>query len=237
MVDLNVLQRDKSMSDHSMLVLEIHTTEIPELKYDTYVHDDNGEHADLFDVDQEANKSFIFKNIPENFMNNDLWKKVVEYLLNNSITKIVDQTSLDEAYEEMLKRIFRKCDLYLDYHASGKSIRKRCRPYKPYWDKDLTASWKILSDSYKIFKKARKAHTNLDGCRQKYKDTQKDFDKILNSKKRTCNRNILEKIERLNTSNHKDFWNHLNSLGPRKNRQILNAVKWSSCYRPRICDK
>ena len=58
-----------------------------------------------------------------------------------------------------------------------------------------------------------------------YKDTQKTFDELPNSKKCAYTKAMLNKIERFNTTNHKDFGDHLNSLGPKKAKPIRNAVK------------
>ena len=158
-------------------------------------------------------------------INNDLWKKVVMHLTTNTIKRIEDPDSLDKVYSEFLKHISDECDQHLDYHATGKIVRKKCRPYKPYWDKELTGAWKELSEQYKLYKKSKEKKNNDTDPRNNFKCKQRWFDKLLNANKRRHNKQMLEKIEQLKTSNHKDFWEHLNSLGPRKNKQIPNAVK------------
>ena len=150
---------------------------------------------------------------------------MVRHLTTNTIKRIEDQNSLDKVYSEFLKHIFDECDQHLDYHATGKIVRKKCIPYKPYWDKELTDAWKELSEQYKLYKKSKEKKNNDTDPRNNFKCKQRWFDKLLNTNKRRHNKQMLEKIERLNTSNHKDFWEHLNRLDPRKNKQIPNAVK------------
>ena len=61
---------------------------------------------------------------------------------------------------------------------------------------------------------------------QERKLLQQQFDKLLNKTffKRLYNQAKLDQIEKLNTSNHVDFWNHIKSLGPSKRRGIPDAV-------------
>ena len=51
---------------------------------------------------------------------------------------------------------------------------------------------------------------------------EKNFDKALKKKRRSYNQKLLEKIEKLNTSNLNAFWDYIQKLGPKKD----NTIPW-----------
>ena len=64
-----------------------------------------------------------------------------------------------------------------------------------------------------------------------FKTARKTFDKILRQEERKFTKERREKIQTLNTSNPKEFWNEIKKLGPgRKNTIIDNVVMDDGTY-------
>ena len=67
--------------------------------------------------------------------------------------------------------------------------------------------------------------------KMEFKTARKTFDKILRQEERKFTKERREKIQTLNTSNPKEFWNEIKKLGPgRKNTIIDNVVMDDGTY-------
>ncbi len=100
--------------------------------------------------------------------------------------------------------------------------RRKNTPYKPYWCDELSRLWKLAHEKeiiYTKFKGARRAEEQL---RQQFKQARNNFDKLLKRRQREYRRGFLIIAERLNTSDPREFWKHIQKLGPR----TKNPIPW-----------
>ena len=103
---------------------------------------------------QRINKNkYNFNRICDSFMNFKMFKQglvkaieILEYIQ-------VNQAELDNVYKKFVKTIFTEMDKHLLIVDCQSKSRKRFKYHKPYWNKELTLSWKIMRSSENSWKK------------------------------------------------------------------------------------
>ena len=96
-----------------------------------------------------------------------------------------------------------------------KSMHKNTK-IKNYWVLELSVKWKKLHNCEKKYRSLCKTHKNnkkaIESCCKQFNMAQKEFDKLLNKKKRAYSKGLLLEIEQYNFSNPNAFWECLNKL-------------------------
>ncbi len=96
---------------------------------------------------------------------------------------------------------------------------------KPFWNEELKMLWKDMHSKERVFRKFKSKH-NRD--RQNYyidfKMARNLFDKKLRFYERRYNKGILTEIEEACVGNHKDFWQYVKNLGPKRKEKIPEEV-------------
>ena len=104
--------------------------------------------------------------------------------------------------------------------------RHSIKYFKPYWSHELTTLWKEMNKYEHDFLKYKGTDNNLKKLKHdKFKSSQKQFDKKLRNAARNYQRHVVSEIEELSVGNHKEFWTKLKSLGPRKTTSIPLKVR------------
>ena len=204
--------------DHSLLDLQV---KVP--YFSSVENEDTSTQFSGNRTSEPQNRRYKFDEIPTHFLTSDRWLAVLE----NSIRKIENSTSCQEnvnsLYSEICSDLFKEFDLEIPYRVAGKKSRKRFKNYKPYWNDTLTNLWKEMVKAEKLYhrwKSKNEKHilkTNFDIAR-------KNFDKKLRNCERTYNRQLADQIEELNTENPREFWDHINKLGPKRQNDIPTQV-------------
>ena len=160
---------------------------------------------------------------------------ILDNLLSRLNTTDPAQSHVDSLYNDMLSVIFTEMDQYIQYKCVGNKTRRRFKMQKPYWNDELTSSWKSMCDAERIFRKNKDSSRRTD-LRSDFLGKQKSFDKLLRQSERKYNRQKSMEIEQINTSNPTEFWRQINSLGPKKSAKIPMEVYSSSDHAEKIYD-
>ena len=195
------------MSDHSILICTFSATyssQCPELDSDSGPQYPG------------RKRRYCFKNIPDNFCNNDAFKAALQVYITKLETLQSDQHNIDEAYNDFCEQLVSEMDSYLDMGSADRQTRKRYKSYKPFWDEELTNLWLDMKNKNKLFNKSKKSLRFKDQCHLDFKTAQSLFDKALRKKERKYKRDQLENLDSVCTSDPKQFWEDLNKLGSRK---------------------
>ncbi len=107
-----------------------------------------------------------------------------------------------------------------DKLPAGGSSRRKHTPYKPYWDDTLTRLWHIANDKEKEFTRFKGHRRIKSTLRIAYANARNAFDKYLRQRQRAYRRGLLIDIEDCSTSDPRQFWKHINKLGPKRKTDI-----------------
>ena len=214
---------DKSKpSDHSILSV-------------TFQYIGNVEHQclgtpDSGDLEKSRIKRYYFDSIPELFMKSQIWKDAIATVIYKIEDFRQQQDEIDDIYKDFCKVVFDEMDRNLKWVEVSKQSKKSFRKKKPYWNATLTAIWTFMTSKEKLFLKFKGNPRQKRLLRAEFKQAQMDFDRQL---KRTCrdyNRNLVGKLDEINTKDPKQFWNTIKRLGPRKSTEIPMKIKLMKIY-------
>ena len=195
----------------------------------------NHEDVSSQNAQENVKKKYQYNTMSEDFLKSDRWKAILDDMLLkiNNVDPI--QSQVDSLYNDMISNVFTEMDQYIQYKHVGNKTRKRLKIQKPFWNDDLTTSWKSMSDAERLFRKNRDSSLR-NNLRSDFLGKQKDFDKLLRQTERIYNRQKAMEIETINTSNPTEFWRQINSLGPRKSAKIPMEVYSPSDHSKKVCD-
>ncbi len=95
-------------------------------------------------------------------------------------------------------------------------MRKKLKNNKPYWNDKLYDLWCKMSQSEKFISKFRGPRHIREFLRREYIYKRNIFDKTLRKTEREYNRQVIDNMEEVCTSNPREFSKLLNKLGTRK---------------------
>ena len=163
-------------------------------------------------------KKYDFENIPGTFMQNDNWISQINDLLEKLQKTENKQHELDSVYSEFCKCTIAEMDKHLNYKVQSKSLRKRFKSYKPFWNNELTKMWKAMCLKEKSYISAKKNQQHKRTLRLEFINARKIFDKRLRYFERQYNNKIITTIEDVSSTNPREFWKKIKNLGPRKTK-------------------
>lgn len=171
-----------------------------------------------------SNKKYKMHDMPEEFQNNERWYADLERIIQDVENCRQRQCDIDDVYMKFCECLSTEMDCFLKPSGGNSNCKKRFKYYKPYWDEELTRLWKDMHDCEKQF--ARFSGNRHEKLKRKnnLQYAQKRFDKALRKKERMFNRNKIEELERVQTSDPKSFWKHVESLGVNMKKNIPMTV-------------
>ena len=135
------------------------------------------------------------------------------------------RTALDHLYEDVCQTIFSEMDKYLNVKNNNVTrTRRKLKISKPFWNDELTCLWKDMRRHQNIFTNCTGNSNLKTNLRKKYQSAQKLLDKKNKQYERKYKQNQILEIERINKHNPTEFWQHIKSLGPRKQNIIPMKV-------------
>ena len=99
-------------------------------------------------------EKYNYGTMSEDFMKSTAWISILYTLISRFENTSKSQTEVDKAYDSMLSCIFEEMDSHFEYTSASKRSRKHYKNHKPFWNSDLTTSWKIMVDAEKCFKQS-----------------------------------------------------------------------------------
>ena len=170
---------------------------------------------------QPTKKRYLFKNVPSQFFNNELWRQALLHMIEKIECCHGTRTALDHLYEDVCQTISSEMDKYFNVKNNNVTrTRRKIKISKPFWNDELTCLWKDLRRHQNIFTNCTGNSNLKTNLRKKYQSAQKLLDKKIRQYERKYQQNQILEIERLNKHNPNEFWQHIKSLDPRKQNII-----------------
>jgi len=145
--------------------------------------------------------------------------------IENRLQTVSCQQNIDQLYDGLCEAIFVEIEQNINVRDCSKHLRKKFKYHKPFWNDELTRLWKVMRDAEKLYTKSLNSpHSVKQMLRKNFLESQHQFDKYLRYTERTYFKNLAENLENINTTNPKEFWDHINRLGPRKKTEIPMRV-------------
>ena len=97
------------------------------------------------------------------FMNNNSWLSKTQEILDH-IKILETQCDVDKMYDNLCTHIFSELDIFYKKIDSRRSVRRRHKHSKPYWDDELGHLWKCMREKEKCYLKctgSNRAKLNL----------------------------------------------------------------------------
>ena len=202
------------MSDHSVIWTSFKATA------DINLHEQSNI---LFD--SKTNKKFYFNNINNNFLSNSHWFNIIAELERKLSQNDVFQQHIDACYHTFCHKLFMEMDTHIKYKDCSKTLKKKFKYHKPFWNTELTELWNAMRQAEKVYNKTNKSNKRQHNYnRALFIDSQKIFNKCLRNTERKYYAEKAEFIEEINIKDPKAFWNTLKCLGPRKSNTIPMKV-------------
>ena len=171
-------------------------------------------------------KYYSFKNLTPENLNSGTWTLALQKIIDRLLTRNNMQAQLDSIYDSFCKSLFKELDDCLGFRFASKKSKKRFKNHKPYWNDHLLTLWKNMVKSEKEFTRYKGRNRGIrNHLYQKHVSSQCIFDKELRAASRRYNKKKLSEIEEICVNNHKDFWNQIKNLGPRKQNSIPMTVR------------
>ena len=158
-------------------------------------------------------------------MNNDEWQHELDELVARIEQCQHTKQEIVDVYNKLCTIILSEMDRCGQYKEASHVTRKRHKPYKPYWNTNLSQLWKDMHEKEKICRKYKGDGNRKLILKSKFLQAQKIFDKSLRSAERNYNRDTLENIEKLNVNDPNAFWELIKRMGSRSRNIPLNFDK------------
>lgn len=164
------------------------------------------------------------RNIPEQFMSSLDWKTNISHLIEHYETQINNQQDLDTSYKLFTDTLFSEMDKFLKINFSSKKVRKQFKSHKPYWNETLSELWLKMRDAEKAFIACKSLGRIKKRLYNDFKDRRHIFNKELRKQERAYYRGIAIEIDKVETSDPRQFWKYIQSLGPKRHHEIPMKV-------------
>ena len=84
---------------------------------------------------QPTKKRYLFKNVPLQFFNNELWRQALLHMIEKIECCHGTRTALDHLCEDVCQAIFSKMDRYLNVKNNNVTrTRRKLKISKPFWN-------------------------------------------------------------------------------------------------------
>ena len=147
-------------------------------------------------------------------------RPAVRELLINTIENIEkignSQKELDNTYNVLISQLSK----LTEEPPAERVGRYKSTPFKAYWCKELSNSWKVMKDCQTAFKKCNGNRLVRMFKRAEYKKAMHAFDRLLKKKKQDHEQDMVDKIAQVNITNPHQFWQMIKTLGPREDKGI-----------------
>ena len=213
------------ISDHSLLIMDF-------LPFDTDIYnhllETNANEVDesyLIETGDIPNVKlpprFKITNVTSDFLASEQAKSELLQLIDEIEKCRNTQTELDCMYDRL-------CDMYVSEMGrhfrvidnAAYSKRKFKCTQKEWWDDELTSLWQEMQQAEHNYIKAKRNKLPHKQLHNSFRYKQDTFDKSCKRKKRSFHYHKCTKLEEVNSSDPKSFWEYIKKLGPNKKTQI-----------------
>ena len=115
-----------------------------------------------------------------------------------------------------------------EYYKPLTGLKKSCRAarHKPkeWWCETVEEKWAHLKKCEREYRKCSNKPQIIKEIRHNFNEAQRQFDKLVKTKKRNCLREKVKNIENANTTDPVAFWSYIQKLNPRKSKPIPMEV-------------
>ena len=198
--------------DHSILLCDIRVQKLPESAVPV--------HESARQANGTTHKRYRLNKMPADFMTSELSKQALLNVINKVECLRENQDNIDAIYSELCDTVIKEMNDCIPYSDCSKKLRKSCRPHKPYWNDELATLWKNVCEKERLFTRFRGKKRERTRLLSEYKYVQHFFEKKLRHFERVHRKQCMDDIETLTTGSPLEFWDKLNTLGPRNKKTV-----------------
>ena len=90
-----------------------------------------------------SEKKYRFKNVPADFMNNEMWRLALIEMIDNCSVTMAHQSEIDQFYDKFVQMLCKEMDMYLQYSSASKRFANILKLTNPFGTKTLQFYGKI----------------------------------------------------------------------------------------------
>ena len=152
-------------------------------------------------------------------MKSEMCRQLIVNLIEQIECNNERQDDVDRIYNVFINNVLNEMNVNIPYTEMHPKSKKFFKTHKPFWNDELKDLWSQMNTAEKLLRKA------VNGQDKRLKHTefrmkQHQFDRRFRFFERKYKYEQCDNIETLNTTDPKQFWEKLNSLGPKK-KQII----------------
>ena len=170
----------------------------------------------LFKITSTSPKGQWVNALPDDLFDNERCKHALGNIITALQEEVTRQNEVDDVYDKLISTIHEGMDVRLDYKDYSPGTKKRARRNKPDWNDDLAKLWKDARDSENAYLKSKGSTRERRHLLTHFKNKRNDFDKQLRQAQKKYYREQQSHLHTLCTDDPKEFWRHMNRLGPEK---------------------
>ena len=118
---------------------------------------------------------------------------------------INQQLHLKNIYKQIINAVTIEMETHLKFKDYTKKFKQKFKHSKPYWSEKLTHLWKEMNGKEQSYYKCKRIYNQKQYLKHEFSLTRCRFDKVLWCAERQYNKQFLNSLEVLNTTNPKDF--------------------------------
>jgi len=225
-----ILGKRCHIPDHNLLILDI------SVNVDMLHHSDSADHVDNNAQNNGGNVFYNLRKTPNNFMSSEICVKTMLNIINSIERSRQEQTKIDQIYEQFTDLVITEMNKCIPNFIIGGRRKKKLKIRKPFWNSELQDLWNEMHSREKLLKTINSKQDKLTKF-AKFKESQAKFDKKYRYFERKSRYVANENIDKLNTSNPKQFWEEIKKMGPKQKQLIPIEVydeKHNIVHDPRI---
>ena len=167
--------------------------------------------------DSGAPRKFKVKEIPENFLNDEIVIHRINETLHNIQESIDRKEGADVAYRQFINLMIPEMEEKLEVCKRNQNAQTKRKTHKkmskPYWNDELNTKWDVVCKAEREFKKC-KNRAEAKRKRQIFCDKRKEFDKFHRKEKRKYQLHKQTELENLQCEGDtRDFWKTIGKMG------------------------
>ena len=201
------------ISDHSVLMMKIHTVD-----HDVYC--DANQNPPLIEshvhIDEPSDKPPRFKinKMPTEFMTSEGVSVKLHDLIDQLMLHQMQQKEVDQWYDHFTEVYYSEMhEFFKEVGDTPKSKKNAHLVFKPWWNDHLNDLRKVIHDLEKTAHANKKHKRPYRAMQQQVKAAQHDFDKHVRLYRRRWEREQVLNLEQANTNNPTEFWEQIKRMG------------------------
>ncbi|MES9883775.1 MAG: reverse transcriptase family protein [Sedimenticola sp.] len=217
----NITTGTAKLPDHSILLCTVNSS-----PYDSIDHTITETTGQSDNDNATTFRRYDVTNVPANLFANESCQQQLNDMIQSLEAGHTNISEIDSLYTNLVNLCHKEMNDNLPYRDIRSGARNRQRfKKKPWWCNELSKLWETVRHSENAYLHYKGPNRTGNALRQSYIIARNTFDKRLRQLERQYKAEQVHHISELQTQNPKQFWNHINKLGPGKPKHVIDCVR------------